>query len=525
MGGTTNTGYVEGRYSRLSNARNIYLERARTCAKLTIPSLFMEQGHTPSSTIKTPWQGIGARGVNNLASKLVLALMPPQQPFFRFLVDDKVFEEENNPEARADVESALSKAERIVMKAVEADGDRVAAWEAFKHLIVGGNVLLYEDQEDGLRMFSLEHYAVKRDPSGKVLEIVVKETMSPSALPEELRDKIVMPSDSLKGSLEETIDVYTYVKREPERYIVYQECKGKKLPGTDGHYPLDSCPWYPLRFTRIDGEDYGRGYVEDYLGDLKTLEGLSQALTEGSVGAAKLLWLCKPNSNTDPKVLAEAENGDFVEGDGEAVTALQAQKSHDFQTAHQRALVVEERLSFAFLLHTSIQRNAERVTAEEIRYMAGELEDALGGLYSILTQEFQLPYVRRKILKLERSKKMPILPKDIVQPAIITGLEAIGRGHDRSKLVGFMQTLGQTLGFEIASRYINVSDLIKRLAASDGIDTEGLIRTEQELAAEQEQGQQMGLINQLGPEALKQMGNLSVAQLKNQQNQGAPANG
>lgn len=518
------TGYVESRYTKLSSVRDVYLDRARKCAKITIPALFMEQGHTPSSTIKTPWQSLGARGVNNLASKLVLALMPVQQPFFRFLVDDKVFREENNPEARADVERALSKAERIVMQDVDESGDRVVAWEAFKHLIVAGNVLLYEDPDEGLRMIPMERFAVKRDPSGKVLEIIVKETMSPASLPEDLRNKISLPSDSLKDSLEETINVFTYVKREPDRYVVYQECKGKKIPGTAGHYPLDVCPWYPLRFARIDGEDYGRSYVEEYLGDLKTLEGLNQALTEGAVGGAKLLWLCKPNGTTDPKMLAEAENGDFVEGDVNEVAALQVQKTYDFQTAHQRAQVVEERLSFAFLLNTSIQRNAERVTAEEIRYMAGELEDALGGLYSILTQEFQLPYVKRKILKLEKAKKLPVMPKDVVHPTIITGLEAIGRGHDRTKLVGFMQTLGQTVGYEIAAQYINVSNLIKRLAASDGIDTDGLVRTEQELAGQEQQNMQMGLVNRLGPEAVKQIGNLSVAHLKNQQ-QGAPQNG
>ena len=49
-------------------------------------------------------------------------------------------------------------------------------------------------------------------------------------------------------------------------------------------------PWLVLRFNTVDGEDYGRGRVEEFLGDLKSLEGLSQALTEGSSAAAKVVF-------------------------------------------------------------------------------------------------------------------------------------------------------------------------------------------------------------------------------------------
>jgi hypothetical protein len=84
----------------------------------------------------------------------------------------------------------------------------------------------------------------------------------------------------------------------------------------------------------------------------------------------------------------------------------------------------------AFLLNSAIQRNAERVTAEEIRYMAQELEAALGGIYSTLSQEFQLPFVTRVMFQMERQKKLPVLPEGLVKPAIITGVEALGRGND-----------------------------------------------------------------------------------------------
>mgnify|MGYP001173609647 CR=1 FL=1 len=79
---------IHQRYEKLETERTPFLTRARECSKLTLPTLVPDAGHSSSSTFDTPFQGIGARGVNNLASKLLLALVPPNSPFFRLTVDD-----------------------------------------------------------------------------------------------------------------------------------------------------------------------------------------------------------------------------------------------------------------------------------------------------------------------------------------------------------------------------------------------------------------------------------------------------
>ena len=61
-----------------------------------------------------------------------------------------------------------------------------------------------------------------------------------------------------------------------------------------------------------------------------------------------------------------------------------------------------------------------------------------------------------------------------------------------NKLIQFLQTLAGTLGGESIAQYVNVTDAIKRLATADGIETKGLIRTEEDLQAEaQAQQEQM----------------------------------
>jgi hypothetical protein len=209
-----------------------------------------------------------------------------------------------------------------------------------------------------------------------------------------------------------------------------------------------------------------------------------------------VLFLVRPNGTTKAKNLAESPNGAIVTGDANDVSTLQVQKSGDFRVAMETMRTITERLSFAFLLNSSVQRQAERVTAEEVRYMAQELETALGGVYSIMSQEFQMPLIRLLMARLEKEGKMPKLPKDTIKPTIVTGVEALGRGQDLNKLAMFLQYL-QPLGQEVIAQEMNIDDYIDRLGASLGIDTSGLIKSPEQKAMEaqqaMEQQQQMML--------------------------------
>jgi hypothetical protein len=452
----------------------------------------------------------------------LLALLPPNAPFFRLSIDDFTLEKLTQQEGmRAKVEEGLNRIERSVMNEIEANAIRVGGFEALKHLLVTGNVLVYLPPEGGVRVFRMDRFVVKRDPMGNVLEIITKESVSPKTLPEEVQE-LISSADHSDSDGYKNVDMYTHIYRDDKKWKVYQEIKGMKIPGTEGSYPLDKSPWIPVRFTKIDGEDYGRGYVEEYLGDLKSLEGLSQAIVEGSAAAAKVLFMVNPNGVTDMAQLAEADNGAFVEGTQNDVSTLQLQKFNDFRVALETVTTINERLSFAFLLNSAVQRSGERVTAEEIRYMANELESALGGIYSILSQEFQLPLVKRIMFQMERQKRLPVLPEGTVQPVIVTGMEALGRGNDLNKLNMFFQAAAQiaTLPPEI-----NKSDALMRTGSALGIDMKGLVKSPEQLqaemqAAQQQQMMQMAMEKGIGP-AVQAGGRMMEQGIANAQGQAA----
>ena len=120
-----------------------------------------------------------------------------------------------------------------------------------------------------------------------------------------------------------------------------------------------------------------------------------------------------------------------------------------------------------------------------------ELEQQLGGLFSLLTVEFLVPYLNRTMFVLQRNNQVPKLPKDLVRPQIVAGVNALGRGQDRESLTMFLQTVAQTMGPEAIAKYIDPSEVIKRLATAQGIETLGLVKSQQQLQGEMQQQQQM----------------------------------
>ena len=102
------------------------------------------------------------------------------------------------------------------MNNIEISNDRVSIFEALKHLIIGGNVLLFVNS-DGIRVFPLSHYVIERDPMGNVLEIMTKETVALKVLPETVQQEIynqISPSEDES----KTCDLYTCIKRVKNKF-------------------------------------------------------------------------------------------------------------------------------------------------------------------------------------------------------------------------------------------------------------------------------------------------------------------
>ena len=494
-------------YDRLVTDRDSYTQRAEKNAKYTIPQLFPKESDDGSTNYEAPYNSVGARGLNNLASKLLLSILPPNQPFFKFGLDEESTQAMNNassPEDKDQIEYGLSQMEQAVMRYMEKQSLRPTVFEAIKQLIISGNALLFlPPAEGGVKCYSLRNYVVQRDGVGNVIQLVAKDTLSLGTLPENIRS-MVDQGGSGDEDLSKKVEVYTHVYRLQGNegdgtWESYQEIEGEVISGSEQSYPLNKTPWIPVRFFKKDGEAYGRSFVEDYIGDLVSLENLTKAIVDMSMISAKVLFLVAPTSQTNIRALTKAENGAFVKGRGEDVVPMQLQKQSDLQVSQSTAQAIEQRLSFNFLLNSAVQRDAERVTAEEVRYMANELESTLGGVYSLLSQELQLPLVACFYNQMLSQNLLPPIEELGVdlEPSITTGLDALGRGADFQKL---SQVISVMQNFPEFMQTLNVGNLATRLFTAIGVSYEGLVKTPEQLQMEQQQamGQEVGMMGVQG---------------------------
>lgn len=490
------------KYKAWQSERSPYLEEAWRSASLTIPSLVpntqdvLQRSATTKVVLAKPFQSLGARGVNNLSSKLLLTLFPPTSPFLKYVISAQLQEEakQTNTEI-AEIKSALSLREQRIQSEVDLRNVRPKGFQIIRNLIVSGNCTVYVDPATGdLQVYGLHSFVVKRDGRGNLIELIVCEVLDRRTIDDEdvikaLNDELYVREDT-PNCADHVIPLYTSIRREGKKFRVCQEVGGVEVPNTEATYTEETLPWLCLRYIEIDGEDYGRGFVEEYRGDLTSLEQLSRDILFASANAAKVTWGIEPTSPLKPKKFMEAPNGGAVQARKDDVWAIQLQKTGDMQVAAATRNDLVNALSADFMLNSSFQRQAERVTAEEIRKMAEELEDTLGGVFSMLSQSLQLPLARLYEASLIARKEIKKLPKGSVRIGVVTGLAAIGRGQDLMRLRQALTLTGETAVYVPSlPSYLKAGPLLSEIFTGSGVATEGLIKTDKEVEDEQAQAQ------------------------------------
>tara|TARA_Y100000593_G_scaffold18889_1_gene37637 strand:- start:1331 stop:2809 length:1479 start_codon:yes stop_codon:yes gene_type:complete len=476
------------RYEELALRREPFLQRARRAAELTLPSLLPPEHHNHTDRLPEPYQGLGSRCVVNLSSRLLTALLPPGTAFFKLQIPNAALIESGQLSPPADLELGFSLAEKLIMSEIDRANWRSSTNLALQLLIVTGNALEYIGPDNQLRVYRLDQYVIERDLTGAVKEIIVRQKIPPELSPVQTE---------IKSDLgHEFVELYTIVKRNKQlTYDVHQEVEGQIVPKSKGTYSVS--PFIPLRWSLVPAEDYGRGKVEEHYADLFALDGMAKALLDGSTMASRHIWMIRPNATGANlrRRMAEADNGEIVVGNPEDVSMMQFTNVTGLQIAAEEVRRLTEVLSTAFLLNSGMRRNAERVTATELRMVAEELEGTLGGVYSMLSQEMQRTRLQRLMLQMIEAGQLPPFESDLTEIQITTGLEALGREQDVAKVQAAAQIV-QMLTPELTLDYVKMTELLKR--AFNGLGLPEVVRSEPEAQQirqqrmQAEQQQQMG---------------------------------
>lgn len=471
--------------------RDIVLKRAQDCSLLTLSYIQPENEFSENEILDQKYSSFVSMCINNLSSKFMLSLLPPMFPFFKLKPNRKIIESLKDDKAKLyKIEQNIIQIETDIMDFINTMNYRSKFSEVIKYLIVTGNCLveLKECDNEDLKMieYKLDKYIVKRDKSEYIKYIIIKELSYVDDLPELYKEI----GDKLKDN-NGVVTLYKTIKRnnDTKKYDVWLEFEdGTIVEESKETYKPEHLPFLHLRWTSISGEDYGRSMVEQYFGDVVSNEGINQNIQEFTAAAAKIVNLVDPNSYTSPVELSNSKSGDYLIGSANDVTTISLNKSSDFSIVDKVRTDLRADLARAFLMTDSIRRNAERVTAEEIQTMANELETSLGGIYSILSQEFQVPFV--KILMNHLKIK---LDENLVKASIVTGLDAIGRTIELQKLNQFIGALNILPDNEKAK--INYKNILTSYSNFIGINTSGYFYSDEEIQKEQDRqmAQQMML--------------------------------
>jgi len=499
---------LKERYEKLTIDRQQFLQRARHNAMLTIPSLMPLDGHDSKSHLIEPYQSLGAMGIVALSSRITMALIPAGRPHLRFDIPPiQLLQMEG--EVPPEVEQNLAKSERLVQHAVERANWRKATLESIQQQIVCGSVTEEMLGDDTIRLHRLDHFVWRRDERGLVIECILMEAWDKQALPDGIESSgaaINVPGRS--GASDDDIWIYTGIRYMTDgTYRVWRETEMGSAVGEAEEFEPDMLPYMFQTWSMTPGEDYGRSKIEEHVADLRSLDSLSkQALEQGAMAATNFIMV-RPSAASQGmrNRIKDGANGDVVLGDPEGVELKQFASPAGFQITDAAIQRLEERLSRSFLLLSPGQRDAERVTATEIRRDIEELEAVLGGTFS----DKAIMLEKRTIILLEAMKvrgEFPEIGRDEIQPTILTGLEALSRERDVERGIQAASIVAQ-FG-ETGLMHIKFPVVLNKIMT--GLGFPDAVKSAQEVSQEMQQKQMMQMAQASAPgvaqEVVKQQG-------------------
>lgn len=491
------------RYEQKKVDRSGYLSRGKEYSRMSLPYILPEsdsKNQRGGDANDNGFNGFNAQCVNHLANRIVHNLFPAHQPFFQ--LDWTQTEKENLQAAGYEPTELVTLLNASVKRVHDYEGQtngRLIMVNVMKHLIISGNVCLFipPDQKP-IQAIPLSHYTVTRDSSDDVTEIFTSKKKALVTFDEDIQVMIKAVNKGKQYKADDDVEIITWaVRTSPDEYTVVQVADDVLLADLQT-VSAEELPWLPLRWNTCYGEDYGRGLVEDQISDLRVLEFLNEARMKGMVLMSDVKYLVKAGAVTDIDELATSPTGEFLVGSLDEIGVLQLDRYADFTPIINTIQDYERRLGQVFLMHSAVQRDAERVTAYEIRMQAQELNEALGGIYSHLALTLQKPYA----FILMKRTGFP-LGKEKVQPRILTGLEALSKASDLDKIRIFTETLGMMNAWnpELQQR-TDVYSFALHIASSLGLDLP-YIRDDEEQAQVNQAQQQSALEQQAGMEATK----------------------
>ena len=465
------------------------IERSEAYARWTVPAIMPPEGMEGQEQTKGNVP-TGARLVNHLANRIVEVLYPISRPFFtvaltpeaKLEIEQELGEEQSGKMQEA-VRDATSRLEDVAIRKLKLTEYRPVAILAAKHLIVTGNALLRRMPSGKRVLYPVNRYGVRRDILGMEREVVLSEKKRFSTFDEAMKAHIREVHPNVKD--EDDMELFTLYEKQGKRWKITQEADGVPLK-TDSYLNEADYDLLVLDWSLHPGEHYGRGLVEDYASTFHNIDVCTEALLDLTAITADIKFFVRPGSplSMDLAALNAAPRGTYWPGNADDISVPEMRARGDLGTINELIGKWEGELAQAFLM--SNVRDAERVTAAEIRMLANELESAFGGLYSQLAQSWQQREAEYAISQVDFAQE---IGKDSAafEVLVTTGLESLSREGQIDNLrmaIGDLQMM-EAVPEDIRGA-MNPLRFAKFVFTNRSVDLNAFLNTPEEMQANQE---------------------------------------
>lgn len=492
-------------WGELDNKRRMLLSRWERYASYTLPRICLpERFSEKSDELKHDWQSVGAQAVNHVVNKLMLALFAPSRPFMRLELSAAARAELGGAVDEATIDDILGEGERKAMRQMDTRGDiRPALFLGLANLVVTGNACFKfpETKEDKFRCLYARDWAVQRTASGVVLRLATREKYAFSELEQKAQDAYRTQRPGQRP--DDEITHYTIICRNARggydlKQFINDCYLGEEFDGAYKDY--DEMPYKVITWQLADNADYGSGLVEDFAGDFAAISAMSEAQIKAAILACEFRWLVNPSGFTKPEDLENSENGAALPGNDKDITPLTPGTGPNLEIIGAVLADYVRRVGQGFLLASAVTRQAERVTAQEIRQQATELETSLGGAYTRIAVELQTPLgnwlLEEVNLKVDGKS---------LQLSIVTGLDALSRSGDLDALRAALEDINLVNVLPPqAHQWLQLGAIYSTIINGHGLPAGKYVKAEEQVQQEQQaqaQAEQQQQINAASAQA------------------------
>lgn len=467
------------------------VEKSRLYAKFTLPSLLRvseDMLNQDDQEVTRDYQSVGALLVNSLAPKITELLFPSTRPFVSLSYNDP--ESELDSDEVAEVSGAMIKLQDAVAESLRENSSVSTLTTLIKHLIVYGNPVLYRDaKEDTHRIYPVDTASMRRDGRGKVIDCIIKERVAQIVLPDTVRSMYGHDNEDTTERYLYTRIRYTLNAAGVGGYTITQVVQDfpDYIIGS-AYYPEGTCPYvFPVWQLR-EGDHYARGMIEDYSPEFARLSMVSESSALYMQEALKVLHLVQGGGAAVDDVM-NAECGEAIPDPSSSGGGVRGYEVGDYQKvlqARDEVAAIVQRLSAAFMYSANV-RDAERVTAAEIKQVAQEVERSLGGPYASLAKTLQIPLAKLHLSELNPAM-LPALVQDVLQIKVIAGVDALGRSAKATQLLQALQETAAAL--EVVSMINQVvnsldpSKVLETMFSANGVSIEDYSKSPEQVKQE-----------------------------------------